>query len=674
MKHIKVGGMSEGGHALETLKAIHSEKLGDYTVLFGGSWSLERVKQIADFCKEHRISFVMDEMWSRLDGVIREDYAKYDWNELRETLESAGDLFEGTLFMCEYGGLELYWPATTVAGSPNLIPRTSCAAKAKRHFVGKLRELIGAFSGRVPGPLICIEASGTARYLFEAGIDRVDLEVTYDRFNELYFSATKGACLAYDKKCFGTDMAMVWYGGNEYNELWRHRWRTSLYHAFIRGADPIYAEHGMIDINALGNFFDTDSAEVKMHRKELSDFADFAKKHPRPSGFPKARIAVIFGNLDSFAMGEKHVWGQRGVDGIKTGSAEDSWDLFNSFYRKQPWEFRYSVGDHDFSGNPPLGQIDVIPADCPLSLMLNYDCLIFLGWNTMTPEIYANLHEFVSHGGHLLATLAHLDSRTDRNAVMSIINKGDIRELFGVTVSIEDDFNDHGVKFLRQPSAGNYHFPLWSEWCDPKYDDGGFPCGKIEIHTAEIIAGVSERLADSFENIELNPVLTANRCGKGMAFLVNSTEFPGYRNLRRFYTDLLYHFNSAFQKDILVAGGDSIRFAVYPENDMYVIYLLNTDPNRIQQTLISAWANKHIPVTLKAREMRTVYCTERSLVIPGKADLRITGMSIEGGKLILSKYQSCDKFENVSCFVDGHAYFDKITELIATLPNSTVIK
>lgn len=654
MRHVKVGGMSESGYALETVKRIQSEKLGNYTVLFAGPWSLDKVKLIADFCWKHKVYFVMDEMWNRLTGFKTDGYEKCDVDELRKTLEGAGEYFEGTLFMCEYGGLTLYWPESTVKGSPNIIPDTTCAAEAKRHFVEKLRELIGAASGSVTGPLVCIEASGTARYLFEAGIDRVDLEVTYDRFNEMYMSATKGACLAYDKKCFGTDMAMVWYGGNEHNELWRQRWKTSLYHAFIRGADPIYAEHGLMDYRALGKKLDTEAAEVKMFRKELAEFADFAKKHPRPSGFPKAKIAVIYGNLDSFAMGEKHVWGQRGEDGIKSGSAEDSWELFNFFYRRQPWEFRYAVGDHDYSGNPPLGQVDVIPADCPLSLMRKYDCLIFLGWNTMTPEIYANLSDFVRQGGHLLATLAHLDTRTDRTVPVSIINNGDIGELFGVTVSIGKDINDQGVKFLRQPSVGNYHFPLWTAVCDPKYDDGGFPVGNLSIQSAEIIAGASGRFGDSVENIERNPLMTANRCGKGMAFLVNSTEFPGYRNLRRLYTDLLYHFSSAFQKDILVEAGDTVRFAVYPENDMNVIYLLNTDSGRVQQALISVGVNKNIPVVLGAGEMRVVYCNERCLAVPGKADSRITGISVDKGNPVLSKYGDEDELEDISCFVDGN--------------------
>jgi hypothetical protein len=111
-----------------------------------------------------------------------------------------------------------------------------------------------------------------------------------------------------------------------------------------------------------------------------------------------------------------------------------------------------------------------------------------------------------------------------------------------------------------------------------------------------------------------------------------------------------------------VEAGDSVRFAVYPENDMNVIYLLNTDSGRELQVLISAWANKKIPVMLRVGEMLAVYCTERCLVIPAKADSRITGIRIEDRKLMLSKYREADKIEEIACFVDGCEYVDGFIE------------
>ena len=58
-----------------------------------------------------------------------------------------------------------------------------------------------------------------ASFLCRAGIDRVDLEVIYTSELERGYSAVKGASLAFGKKFFGVDMAMVWYGGNQHDEL-----------------------------------------------------------------------------------------------------------------------------------------------------------------------------------------------------------------------------------------------------------------------------------------------------------------------------------------------------------------------------------------------------------------------------------------------------------------------
>ncbi len=637
MKYVKVGGMSEAQYGIETLKTIASEEIGNYTVLFVGPWSNRQLRDVVEFCVQNGISLVMDEMWGRLTGDICESYRDTNMKEMRAILRNAKSLFEGSLFMCEYGGLGLYWPETTVRGSKLVIPRTGSMAEAKKYFVMTLKKQIKkAVSKGLLRPLVCIEASAVSKYLMEAGIDRVDLEVTYDRFNELYFSAVKGAALCYGKKTYGVDMAMVHYGGNEHGNLWRHRWKTSLYHAFIRGADPIYAEHGLMDYRALGKNLNKGAPEVKAFRRVLADFYSFARCHPRPYGFPEARIAVIQGNLDGFAMGEKFIWGQRHPGGMRAGSAEKSWELFESFYRKIPWQFPFQSGDSDFSGNPPLGQVDIIPAESPLSLMSKYGCLIFLGWNTMTPEIYSNLKKYVRGGGHLLATLAHLNASDERHGSRHIINRGDMRDLFGVTVDAEKiSFMDRGIKFLHRPVKGRYRFPLWTAICDPKYDCGRLPVGIMKIDTAKVLAGGSDRHRDTEEAILKFPFLVSNVCGKGMSFLVNTTEFPGHDNLKDFYSDMLYFFSEAFQKELLVETCESMRFAAYREKGLYVLYLLNTAPDCLCEALITYGASVRIPVRVRPGSIKVVYLNEQAAVIPHDPKLRITDIAVENRGLVL---------------------------------------
>ena len=590
MKKVKVGGMSESGYGLKTLKKICEEQLGDYTVLFVGPWDMEKLKDLIPFCKENGLQFVMDETYSRLRCVFREPFDSYDKEEFQSLLKSAGDAFDGTLFMCEYGGMMLYWPENYVADCPNTIPATHCAQEAKDHMISLMQKLLKESTDQLLlPPMICIEASGgVSKYHYEAGFDRVDLEMTYDRFTEFYYSATKGATIAYDKDRFGVDMAMVWYGGNHHDELWFKRWKTSLFHAFIRGADPIYSEHGLMDYKALGKDLDTEAPEVKRYRAELAKLAKFAENNLRPDAFPLAKIAFVYGNLDSMAMGQPYVWGQRGEkDGIPSETAERSWEIFNSIYQKRSWEFRYRFGEKDLSGNPPLGQADVIPIEASIDKLQKYDCLIFLGWNTMTNEQYNKLKLYVENGGDILCTLGHLDTRTNRDNPVALINNGDLTDLFGVKVALADKKCRFGVKFKQNPEGTNYRFPLWSAVSDPKYGDGEYPIADLEISSAEIIACASGQFSDSWENMDKTPVITANQLCKGKAFLIHSTEYPGHRGLKRMYTDLISFFSAVHQdKNLQIETSDAVRFAVYEENSKRLVYLLNTDYNLIHEVLI----------------------------------------------------------------------------------------
>lgn len=635
--YIEVGGMSESGYEVETAKTILAEKLGCYTVLFAGPWDLRQIHELAEFCKEHKLKFVMDEMVNRLTGKLKDGYQNLDINALNHIIAGCRASFDGSLMICEYGGVMLYWPQNYIRGGSVLLSPADDFVNAEKEMIDRLKAVLNySRAMNIPEPYISIEASGgVARHLYKAGIDRVDLEVTYNPQNEFFYSAVKGATAAFKKNNFGVDMAMMWYGGNQHDELWFKRWKVSLLHAFIRGANPVYAEHGLMDYKALGKDLSANQPEVKKFRAALENFAELAKRHPRPAGFPRAKIAVIHGNLDSFAgLGQTHVWGQRHNDAMKNGATEDSWELFNTFYQRLPWEFRYKCGDNDYSGNPPFGQVDVIPAESDLNLMRQYKCLIFLGWNSMTGELYEKLTEYVKAGGHLLSTVAHLNCATGRGQPMSIINNGDIRELFGVMVNVDSSGKlSLGIKFKQNPASGNYQFPLWSPNCDPKYCDGSFPMAGLELDSAEVLAIGSDKFADNvWNNNEV--VLTGNQLGKGMAFLVNSMEYPGLPGVKGFYRDLLRIFSAAWQKELLVECSDRVRYAVYQENNCLVLYLLNTEENINQTALISFGGNLNVPAQLRPGELKAVYCSESLLAIPENILDRIIKLEVADGKVV----------------------------------------
>ncbi len=664
IKHIDVGGMCEAKYGLDTLKRIRDERLGNYAVLFVGSWSMEQLREVVTFCKKHNIRFVMDEMWRRTQPFPRPGYAGLDKEEFRTLIDDACDVFDGSLFMCEYGGLAAYWPLSTVEGSPNIIPPTDCAAEAKANMITKLQELIDkATTWLVPRPLVVIEASPMAKYLYEAGIDRVDLEITYNRFTEVGYSATRGATKAYDKKHFGVDMAMVWYGGNQHDSLWLHRWKVSLYHAFIRGADPIYAEHGVMDYKARGKSYETDDPEVKMFRKELAEFSEFCRMHPRPSGFPKSRIAVIHGNLDSFAentIGQPYVWGQRDPQsGIKVGYPEYSWELFNVLYQNKSWEFPYRSADIDLSGNPPWGQVDAIPAESALSLWQQYDAVIFLGWNTMTSEIYSTMSDYVAGGGHLLASLVHLDKRSCRTDPIDLINGGDLSELFGVRVNGLDAEVTEGIKFKQQPSCGNYLFPAWTDRGDPMYPHGGFPAASLELLTAELIAAGSDRFTDTWVEMDNSPVITANSYGKGMAILLNALEYPAHPGIRQLYKDLLMFFTDAHHGDLHVEANERVRYGVFQDEDMYILYALNTDHGLRQEIKVTFGQHERVPFLILPGEMTAVYLTPSLLACPKSVSNRIMRMNKHDDIFEIYFYEKTKEFD-VCCYENGELWHGEI--------------
>lgn len=93
------------------------------------------------------------------------------------------------------------------------------------------------------------------------------------------------------------------------DELWFRRYRTSWYHAYLRGANPICAEHGVMDYNAFDKKLYKDDPMVVRFRKELGDFASWVAKNPRPEGLPCAAVAFMQGRLDGYVGSwQTHVW------------------------------------------------------------------------------------------------------------------------------------------------------------------------------------------------------------------------------------------------------------------------------------------------------------------------------------------------------------------------------
>jgi hypothetical protein len=160
------------------------------------------------------------------------------------------------------------------------------------------------------------------------------------------------------------------------------------------------------------------------------------------------------------------------------------------------------------------------------------------------------------------------------------------------------------------------------------------------------------------------PFLLSNACGKGISFLVNTMDFPGHENLSGFYRDILYFFCSAFQKELLVEAGDSIRFSTFEEDGKYILYFLNTDPGSRCEALITYGASVKVPVEVGPGCIKVVYLNKHALVIPEDPKFRIVKIITRENNLTL-KCLPFQKPVRVECYLHGKKCKSEISTVSA---------
>ena len=137
---VRVGGMSESPYVARTVETIVHEGLGDYTVLFVGPWTAAKIAEVGAFCREHGMTFTMDEMFSRRNGGFRSSYAPIKDDVLAE-LRKWSDVLDGSLLLCEFGGLMFNWPESTVTGGRKRPPPAETFVEADANTVRCMKEI-----------------------------------------------------------------------------------------------------------------------------------------------------------------------------------------------------------------------------------------------------------------------------------------------------------------------------------------------------------------------------------------------------------------------------------------------------------------------------------------------------------------------------------------------------
>ena len=575
--------------------------------------SRDVIEKAIQFCCEHHIYFLLSEFLDRYTGVpwkLLEHLTPDDWTHFKEL---GGEYFCGNLTICEKGG-SVYWPLG-YKHDTMLMPEADTMDEAETHYVNSLKRAVDAEHAYNRGDLVCIDSSLLHKYHFAAGVDSIALEL-FPGNCEMIFPAVRGAAKASGKTEFGTDIAMVWYGGVKKDELWFKRWKMSLYYSYISGVSWAVSETGEFGINGpFGCYHDVDSDVCVRFRQILREFYEYTRANPRPAVMPKAKIAIIHGKHDGCGgLWNKEVWGQYKDEKFLHSAPEESWELISNFNRKNDWFDSSRMGSRDYSGNPPLGQFDIIPAESNLETMANYSCLVFLGWNTMDDELFQKLLNYVRNGGRIFMCTGHLNTSLDRKEDINLYNSGDLTELFGVRIKGKSDRIRHaGLKFIADSANPEYAYPNWTENSDPKYMDTFIPTADVELCGAHAVANVAQvfsayQTANLSETAAAAPALTEYANGKGTASLVTLWGYPASVGIKEFYKEILKCICTAEQdKDLQICAPDKVRYAVYEEEKSYTLFLLNTDFD-LPATVRIFYRNTSRDVTVKET------CTEKIII------------------------------------------------------------
>ncbi|MCK5802641.1 MAG: hypothetical protein KAI66_07410, partial [Lentisphaeria bacterium] len=366
-------------------------KLGDI-ILTSLPRTFEEALAVARLCRERQLHLCWSEFCYRGtrtpskawgEPVAREKF--FSREQLEQLYAEAGEFHFGRYVIGEIGGV-LYWPKDYLPGRTlSLVPMPAFEdhGQAEEHYVEYCRKLVDGerecFGGE---PFLNVESSLLFKYQARAGLGRLCLEVMPGD-PELMHAAIRGAARAGGLE-WGTHIAMGWYGGVDVDELFQQRWRAALGWSYICGADFILPESGHYtysnpDRNIELGFH---SPEMVRMRRSLREYVQLAHVHRRPAGGPLVRLGLLHGLHDGApGLWNPFAWGQYHGQHWQEGPAERGWRLFERLYRHESWHNARVQGQVDVSGNPPFGQVDIVPAEAKTQHLGRYACLLCLGWN-----------------------------------------------------------------------------------------------------------------------------------------------------------------------------------------------------------------------------------------------------------------------------------------------------
>ncbi len=502
-------------------------------------------------------------------------------------------------------------------GYRTYMPSLDDMQECRDYFMSEFKKTI-AIDEKLGMPnVVPVEATAIIKYTYDAGCPVVLLEMLPGD-PEFLVSLTRGCAHSYGNELWGTYIAHEWYGGIR-NDDWlkRQRLKVAYNYTYLTGSHIICLESGDEMVTSYGSKYKQGDVICDEYMNTVLDYEKFIRANKRIAPEPERKVALVYGNLDAYTgfMGQT-IWEQHDKKEWSQGDAEWSWNITKDLHHGRSWQDVENYGDEDLSFAPAYGLYDVIPANAPADKMKKYDTIIFVGWNTMTDEILANLKEFVKDGGYLFMTGAHFNTNTKRDGKFIPIADGKLADFIGFDFGEVSDLN-LGLKFCSESYKDGVLFPnVPGGFADPILAAGTFRKIDAKLTTAREVAywhnSIYSRDADPNNprlegrewNNEYHPAFMENKYGDGVVAVLATADYPGSNAVYPSYRAIVRELFTASHRncDIKVISTDKLRFSVFRGETEDMICLLNTDFTNDTTLTIKAHG-KEITKTLKPCEL-----------------------------------------------------------------------
>jgi len=576
------------------LEYTHRTRLGNYAMFrsFTGPVDDELMYRWGDYCRRHGIYAAackdyMSGAFSRGAGEYLHNCGKHE--------------FTGLVY----------------AHDPKKPYASQDMKQATEGFQAYLRKEIDAV--KTVSPRVAFgDGTGGARHSFLAGAGFVRAETMVGHTMTL-LSQARPAAEALGHCGWGVHIA-IQHSKQPYYETHLGEYFLSIMQPWMMGAELIYEEDCLFGMWSEERMTWEDSL-VKGKRDMTRSFFKFVKTHPRQGrcvrniAFLDGRYAAPFNGFICDKEQDPHysVWGAFGNNNPLWGHAQPEkcrqlLDVLMPGASTHPLRQKFDKRRFYFSGTP-YGDFDCIPVEAETDYWNGYHLLLNLGWNTMIPEDYEKLADFVKNGGVLLTGLPQFSTHIRRDFLkdmedLALYNDGDLTNLCGIRVTgagerYSGQWNCSGREAMEIPE-------LSALPSDDPTEDGIGRLARVELTSAEIVA---------WDAVTGQPMLVRNRCGKGFVYTFTLWAYPGHEEFQEFCAAWIAKLAKESLPEIHIEDpSGEIFWTRWVDGDRTVLMLLNTDwtkkNNEKQLTLHTPTQQKVLTVKERTALLITV-CGDR---------------------------------------------------------------